>query len=206
MMQSVLSNLTPGEPVEFYILDSSISKEGKMILSRLAEPYQGASIHFKAIEDELVLMLEEAQLSEQEKLQKKLELAEQARQQAEATAKARAIRSALIAEAAKAGFNDPADAYALINHDAIELDDNGEPTNAAELVKQLAEKRSYLIKQHRQTLEPFDPSGGQPIKETDAQRRARLYGGGGHIFDPLNAQNSSGGVIWPKGMPGTDEE
>jgi hypothetical protein len=148
--------------------------------------------------------IKEAQLTEQEKLQKELETERQARQQAEAIAKQRSIRSALIAEAAKLNFNDPNDAVALINADQLEIDDGGEIKNAAELVKQLADQRKYLVKQGR-SLEPFDPTGGQPIRETDAQRRARIYGGGGDWFNPDTAGQAGGGVIWPKGTPEAEE-
>jgi hypothetical protein len=147
--------------------------------------------------------IKEAQLTEQEKLQKELDQERQARQQAEERAQRRSIHSALIAEAAKLNFNDPADAVALISPDQLDFDDSGEITNADKLVKQLADQRKYLIKQGR-SLEPFDPSGGQPIRETDEQRRARIYGGGGKVFDIQTAERLGGGVFWSKGTP--DEE
>lgn len=144
---------------------------------------------------------EEAQLSEQERLQKQLDEERQARERAEATAKARSMRSALIAEAAKLNFNDPNDAVALVDPGQIEWTDDGEVKNADKLVRTLAEQRKYLIKSGR-SLEPFDPSGGEPIRETAAQKRARLYGGGFDLWNTdLPGTQHGGGVIWPKGMP-----
>lgn len=158
----------------------------------------------KAAADELA-KIKESQLSETEKLQKELERVKAAAQQAETIAKETRVKSALIAAAAKLNFNDPADAYQLVNRAAIEFDDAGEPKNADALVKELAESRKYLIKSTNPALATFNPAGGgNGVTETDAQKRARLYSGGGQqFFDPARAAQQGGGLVWPKGKPET---
>jgi len=145
--------------------------------------------------------IEETQLSETERLQKKLAELEQAKGQAETLARDTAVRSAVIAAAAKLNFNDPNDAFALIDVSQIQFDDEGQVKNAEALVEKLAKDRDYLLKRGAGSLEPFAPgSEGSPVRETAAQMRQRIYGGGG-IWDMENPESQGGGVFWPKGLP-----
>lgn len=154
----------------------------------------------KAAADELA-KIKESQLSETEKLQKRLAELEQARAAAETQARETLIKSAIVAAAARLNFVDPEDAYSLVNKAAVEFE-NGQPANVEKLVKDLAESRKYLIKSSNPALATFNPSGnGGPVAETDAQKRARIYGGGGSIFDANRAEQRGGGVFWPKGKP-----
>lgn len=148
--------------------------------------------------------IKESQLSETEKLTKRLAELETAKTQAETRARETLIRSAVISEAAKLNFNDPDDAYRLLDLSTVKVDDTGKVEGAIEAVKALAESRKYLIKQSSgRPLEPFDPAAaGGTLKETREQRMARLYSGGGQqFFDAEAAQRAGGGVIWPKGKP-----
>lgn len=169
-------------------------------LAREREKYKDYG-QLKAAADELA-KIKESQLSEQEKLQKRLAELETARDEAEMRARETLIKAAIVTEAARLNFNDPEDAYRLMELKALEIAD-GRVVGVAEAVKALAESRKYLIKSAGKPLEPFDPAatGGQ-LKETDAQRRARLFSGGGQqFFDTEAATRAGGGVIWPKGKP-----
>lgn len=147
------------------------------------------------------------QLSEQEKLQKKLETLEKKAAEAEAKALEKErmaqeilIRSAILSEAAKLGFADPEDAYLLLGTKPA-LGEDGQPVGVAEAVAALAEKRPYLLRQgtnqQRIPAEPFNPSGPSgPLKETDEQRRQRLYNKSGQVFDTAEAIKRGGGVVW----------
>lgn len=156
----------------------------------------------KAAADELA-KIKESQLSETEKLTKRLAELEAAKQQAETRTRETLIRSAVISEAAKLNFNDPEDAYRLIDVTGLTIADSGKVEGAPEAVKLLAESRKYLLKNSNPALSSFNPAGGnEPVSETDAQKRARIYGSGGHIFDAGRAEQAGGGVVWPKGPAG----
>jgi len=67
-------------------------------------------------------------------------------EQAQATARATAIRHAVETAAAALHFQDPADALTLADLTAVQVDDKGAVSGAAEAVKALADKRPYLLK------------------------------------------------------------
>jgi hypothetical protein len=150
--------------------------------------------------------LEAGQLSERDKLQKQIEKLEKKAAEAEARAlekeqKAQEIliRSAVLSEASKLGFANPEDAYLLLAQKPT-IGEDGQPAGVAEAVKALAESRPYLIRGTQSRIptgEPFNPSGQQgTIKETDEQRRQRLYNRRGRAFDTTQAEQRGGGVIW----------
>jgi hypothetical protein len=170
-------------------------------LAREKEKYKDYAT-LKAAADELA-KIKDAQLSETEKLNKRLAELEAAKQQAETRARETLIRSAVISEAAKLNFNDPEDAYRLIDMAGVTIADSGKVEGASEAVKALAESRKYLIKNNNPNLSTFNPAGGGIAVETDAQKRARIYGSGGGIFDVSRAEQNGGGVVWPKGQPET---
>jgi hypothetical protein len=154
----------------------------------------------KAAADELA-KIKESQLSETEKLTKRLAELEAAKAQAETDRDSTRYESAIIAEAAKLNFNDPNDAVVMVDRSLLKLVD-GKVQGADVAVKALAESRKYLIKNGNPSLSTFNPAGdNSPLKETDAQRRARIYGGGGDIFDASTATQRGGGVVWPGGLP-----
>ncbi len=152
--------------------------------------------------------LEAGQLSERDKLQKQIEKLEKKAAEAEARALEKErlaqetlIRSAVLSEASKLGFANPEDAYLLLAQKPT-IGEDGQPAGVAEAIKALAESRPYLLRGTTQsripTGEPFNPSG-QPgqARETDAERRARLFGGRRRAFDPDEAKRRGGGVVWP---------
>jgi hypothetical protein len=152
--------------------------------------------------------LEAGQLSERDKLQKQIEKLEKKAAEAEAKALERErlaqetlIRSAVLSEASKLGFTNPEDAYLLLAQKPT-IGEDGQPVGVAEAIKALAETRPYLLRGTTQsripTGEPFNPSGQQgQLRETDEQRRARLFGGRRRAFDPDEAKRRGGGVVWP---------
>ncbi|MDQ3540695.1 MAG: hypothetical protein M3440_08420 [Chloroflexota bacterium] len=65
----------------------------------------------------------------------------------EATERNRILRYEIRDAARDLAFADPDDAFHLIDRNAIEFNDDGEPTNVPSLVKALAEKKPHLVKQ-----------------------------------------------------------
>lgn len=80
-----------------------------------------------------------------EQRQAELEAAQQRISEMEQRSKADAITRALTAEAHSLGFTDPADVERFIDLDAVELDEDGKPTNAGALVKTLSSQKPYLL-------------------------------------------------------------
>lgn len=187
----------PGKTFTQEQVNDYVAVERKKLLAKYTD-YSD----LKAAADELA-KIKESQLSETEKLTKRLAELEAAKQQAETRTRETLIRSAVISEAAKLNFNDPEDAYRLIDVTGLTIADSGKVEGAPEAVKLLAESRKYLLKNSNPALSSFNPAGGnEAVSETDAQKRARIYGSGGHIFDTGRAEQAGGGVVWPKGPAG----
>lgn len=129
--------------------------------------------------------------------------AEQLRQELEAQAKRLTDekRNRLaISVATRLGAIDPTDANFISA--VAGIDAEGDDAEAAILsrLEALKDTRPYLFQGHRPTpaLTQFNPGHGpqpQP-RETDQQRRDRIYGGGVGIFDPQTAQEHGGGVVF----------
>jgi hypothetical protein len=184
----------------------------RMISERLGRQKQQYADYdsLKAAQAELD-QLKAGQLSEQEKLQKQIEKLTQKAAEAEAKAlekerlaQTTLIRSAVVSEAARLGFANPEDAYKLLDAPPA-IGEDGKPAGVAEAVAALAQSRPYLLKQGNQlpnripAQEPFNPAGppGQQ-RETDEQKRKRLFNRGAQIFDTADAERRGGGVIWNK--------
>lgn len=91
--------------------------------------------------------IEERDKSELEKALARAEAAEKKAQQVEADGREMRLRSAILAEAAKAERKvvDPEAVVALLDRSELELDDSGFPTNIAKAMDSLLEKRPYLV-------------------------------------------------------------
>lgn len=79
--------------------------------------------------------VEEAQKSEAQKLAERAAKAERERDEAQQRSKARLIRAAFVAEAAKAGAAHPEDVFALADTANVKLDDDDNVTGVAEAVQ-----------------------------------------------------------------------
>lgn len=90
--------------------------------------------------------LEAEQQSDLEKAQTEAERLRQENEQLKQQEAASRRRRALERAAAEAKFHDPADAAAQIDQDRLEVDDDGNVTNAGELVADLAERKQYLVR------------------------------------------------------------
>lgn len=140
---------------------------------------------------------EQAQLSEQQKLEQKV-----ARLESELAARnaadAERDRKALIAaEAERQKAVDPALIADLL---ATQLTEEDSDIPAA--VKALLEQKAYLRAGPPATggdangsTSASDAARSGDGEETDEQRSARIYGGGGGMFDAKAAQKAGGGVV-----------
>lgn len=88
----------------------------------------------------------ESELSEMDKLNRRLAEAEQQRQQALQTANDRLIKAAFVAEAAKHGVEYPEDAFLLADKSNVAVDDSGNVTGVAETVKTLVDGKRLPLR------------------------------------------------------------
>jgi hypothetical protein len=88
--------------------------------------------------------LTDAQLSETERLQRRLTELEAEREATAAREQERAVRFPALEAAARLGFRDPDLAVRLIDRDAVEVRDDGTPKNVEKLLAELLAKAPYL--------------------------------------------------------------
>lgn len=140
---------------------------------------------------------EAAKLSDQERLQRENDALKAQLAQRDAD-DARRQREADIAKVAKQKHAVDPDIVAELLVAKI-----GDDDDVPAAVDALLKDRPYLRAGH---TSGSDANGSQSASgaagadgdaETDEQRRARVYGGGGNIFDPVKAKAAGGGVIIP---------
>lgn len=149
---------------------------------------------------------ERSKLSDTERLQAERDAALKTATEAQKRAQERAVRADVVIAATKLNIVDPDAAYRLLDAGAIEFDDAGDPKNIAALLTDLVKAKPYLIAQTATASSgnPMNPSrgNGEPPAETDAQKRARLYGGGArNLFTVAGAASHGGGVYRPTDKP-----
>lgn len=106
----------------------------------------------------------DASLSEIDKLKKQVADAEAESKRVRSQANERLMQAEVFTRAAALNFNDPADAYALIDRSKITIDDAGKVDGADELLAELAKAKPYMLKT------------GQQVIDTNATRRGTQAG------------------------------
>ena len=147
--------------------------------------------------------IEDANKSETEKqLERMTKLSERAKELEDQNARLAQerqealLRSAVITEATKQGFRDPSDAYRMLDLAKLELNEQGEATNMAGALQELAEAKPYLLhdQQTGARLPATNPGHGRTVGESDAEKRARLTGIGA---SPIGSAQG-GGLFMPQ--------
>lgn len=136
-----------------------------------------------------------AEMTEAQKLQAKLDALTKERDAALAAANERAIRADVLVKAG-ALFEHPEDVYEKLKA-GLTLADDGTVEGLDDALKALAKERpGWLKKSAGAQLKASNPgaNGHQP-GESDAERRARIYGAGGNIFSTDFALTKGGGVV-----------
>jgi hypothetical protein len=112
----------------------------------------------------------DADKSELEKAQLKLAAAEKAHEESQAKLRRTLITQAIERAATKHNARDAEVVAKLIDMDALEIDADGSPTNADQLVKDLLKDKSYLVASEegntgRSGVPPTPRSSGAPKRE-----------------------------------------
>lgn len=135
-----------------------------------------------------------AELSETQKLQKQIEALQADKAKSTDLANQRLIRAEVLA-AASADFAHPEDVYTVIR-EKLTVSDDGKVDGLPEALAELKKIRPTWLKTYRpsgvQPTNPGDNANGSG--ETEAQRRARVYGAGVNVFSPEWARQHGGGV------------
>lgn len=156
--------------------------------------------------------IEEASLSDRERLERKLERLEAERQELRsqteklsAAQQEKAIENEVIRLCAKLNIQDDDAAFRLMDRSEIEFDSDGRVQNVDKALKNLIKAKGWLVKAPEEPRErelPANPGrasarneSSEP-KESDEERRIRIYGSGGSLW--TNPRRHGGGVFMPK--------
>ena len=115
-----------------------------------------------------------SEMTELDRIKADLEAERQARAQAEQRQRDQLIRTQVITSAAKAGFNDPEDAFRMLDMTTLVADESGKVDGLDSALQALAKSKPYLVKSSG-TISPTNPSGG-PQKASDEQLRKEMFG------------------------------
>ena len=178
---------TPAKPTveELSAQLESAKKRIKELNTESAKHRKAAEAAIKADEER-----KQAEMSETDKLKAKLDAAEKAQSDALAKANARIVRAEILAKAA-GKFIDPEDVVAVLSP-RLSVDDDGSVAGLDDALKELEKAKPHWIRKANATIAPTNP-GEAMTGETDAQRKARLFSGGGIMFDAR-----PDGVLFPK--------
>ena len=135
-------------------------------------------------------------MTELEKAQAALAEAQTKAEKAELGRRGALVRAAVIASASTRKFADTEDALRFIDQAKVTVDENDVVTGIDEQLDVIAKNKPYLLQTEQQqgSLGATNPGRGNVASESDAQRRARLFGGGGG--NPF--AGPGGGVILPQ--------
>lgn len=133
---------------------------------------------------------EKGKLSDLERLQAELNETKQALAETQRLAQERLVRHAVVAAAARAGFNDPDDAMRLIDQGTLEVHDDGGVDGVDKAIQAIAKSKPYLVRGKQPAVAPTNPEG-QAQRPTDEQMRRELFG------QRTGGFWSGGGVVTP---------
>jgi hypothetical protein len=120
---------------------------------------------------------QKASLSEVDRLKQQVAEAQSEAEKARSEAATVRVKTAVIVAAGQMGFQDPEDAYALLDLSKLEIEKDGKVAGVDEALKALVKAKAYMIKKTGAgPIGPTNPSGDKGAKESDAERRKRLLG------------------------------
>jgi hypothetical protein len=127
--------------------------------------------------------VEDAQKTSEQKLRDDLAAAQEARTKAEREARETTLRSSVVAEAIRLGFNDPMDAFNLLDKSSLTQAEGGDVEGITEALNELARSKPYLRQKSVPPVPPANPSREESVpKRTDADRRSEYFTGAATDF------------------------
>lgn len=185
---------TPDQPTT-----ETVEEPDKQALAKALKEARDDAIKWRARLRELEAaqkQRDDAELSEAERQAKRLQELEAELAERDSTTRRLALESAVALRSNALGIVDAEVAVAMLDRDALEYDADGRPDPASldDALRRLIKQKPYL-KVQQAAGSPANPARSEPMGETDAQRRARLFGGNAGIFEPDAARRLGGGVV-----------
>ncbi len=204
--QPQAGNTTPGEPQvgEPQSKPSRSADEYERMIAELRKENASARVKAKELDD-LRKQIEEEKLSEKERLERRLAEAQKEREQALVRAQEGIVNAEIKAELAAQGLRNPKLAR-LIDRERIEFDDNGNPTNIADLIADVLKEMPELKGQSQQSRPASSGGATNPARsQTSApQEITRDYvngilKGGNSAWQALSPEEQGRISAWIKG-------
>lgn len=104
---------------------------------------------------------EDAKLTEQERLQKRIAELEKKDSEYQQTLQERTVRYEVMLTANKLGIVDPDAAFRLLDVSSLEFDEDGKPNNIEKVLKKLVSDKPYLIGSGGGSASPTNPAQGR---------------------------------------------
>lgn len=171
--------------------ERAANKENAPKIKRLADLEAEEEKRRKAQMSELEQAQEEARQAKEEALKANSE-----RERVLAEAASQALKTAVLLKASEMGFEHPEDAYALADLAIIETDESGKFSNLEAVLEPI--KSRLPLKGGKQTksqYSPTNPGAAGSQQETDAQKKARLFGSSADVFNPVINERMGGGAF-----------
>jgi hypothetical protein len=73
------------------------------------------------------------------------------------------LRSAVVGAAARSGFNDPEDAWRMVDHGELEVDEAGQVQGVEDALQALRRAKPYLVRASAPQVAPTNPVGQRPL-------------------------------------------
>lgn len=182
---------------------ASTSTETERLQAELRATRAEAAKYRKAAKEaeEAARARQEAELSDLERATARAKQLEDQNTALTATLRTLALENTVTTHAQQLGIIDPAAAMALMNQQTVEWGDDGrpDPESVTAALRALVEAKPYLARKPPiSTGAPANPDRGSGgAAESDADRRQRIYSGGGVsvLTDPAAAARAGGGVV-----------
>ncbi len=151
-------------------------------LKALERKKYGDYAQLKAAAEELQ-QIKDAAKTEEQKMRERLARLEADAQNAQRTAREKALEAQIVAEAARQKVNDPQDVYRLLAIGDLEVGEDGQIVDLETAIKDLIAAKPYLKQKDVPSVPPANPArnaGDQ--KRTDEDRYRTYFGGGRSDF------------------------
>lgn len=180
-LEEYLATLDEGvrKEIEEHIagLKSALVKERK-----LSPEGKAALIELQKLKD-ADTQRKQAEMTDLQKAEAAKKASDEKATKLEGDLKTERIKNAVLAEASKANFADPQDAYAMIDHSELEISADGKVTGVVDAIKALVKSKPYLVGAEENPR--YDINGGDKGKGPKGADVEEIKKKKAHDYQPL---------------------